>query len=340
MEQIAIVILNWNGQKFLEQFLPSVIQNSENVRLIVADNASTDSSIDFLKKNYPDIEIVINERNYGFAGGYNEALKKINSKYYLLLNSDIEVSKNWLTPLLKTIKNDNIAAVQPKIIAYHDKNKFEHAGASGGYLDKNYFPFCRGRIFDEVEEDKGQYNNETEVFWATGAALLIKSDIFHQTGGFDDSFFAHMEEIDLCWRIKKLGFQIMVNPNSVVYHVGGGTLPYQSPRKTYLNFRNSLFVIMKNHEKHLFLKLFWRMSIDGIAGIRFLTRFEFKQFLMIIKAHLNFYKNIPQLLKKRKAIKQKSSTFNKKGLYKGNILWARYFKRIHVFSELNQRLFH
>jgi hypothetical protein len=339
VNEIAIVILNWNGKHFLEQFLPSVLEFSENARVVLADNASTDDSVNFVKTTFPQIEIVVNDSNKGFAGGYNDALKKINSRYYLLLNSDIEVSRDWLKPLYEAIQNSAIAGCQPKVLSYHKKSMFEHAGASGGYLDKDYFPFCRGRIFDRFEFDEGQYDGETEIFWATGAALLIRSDIFHQVGGFDEAFFAHMEEIDLCWRIKKLGYTFKVCPKSTIYHVGGGTLPYLSPRKTYLNFRNSLFMIVKNHEGILLPKLFWRMTLDGIAGIRFLVRMEWRHLAAVFNAHMAMYKRLPVLLKQRKSIKQTKTEFEQSGLYSGSILWARYFKGVTKFSQLNQRLF-
>jgi GT2 family glycosyltransferase len=339
VNEIAIIILNWNGKHFLEQYLPSVTSCSENARIILADNASTDASVQFVQDNYPQIEIIINDKNRGFAGGYNEALKQIDSKYYLLLNSDIEVTPNWLNPLYEAIQNESIAGCQPKVLSFQKKSMFEHAGASGGYLDKDYFPFCRGRIFDRFEHDEGQYDGQTEIFWATGAALLIKSDIFHEVGGFDEAFFAHMEEIDLCWRIKKKGFKFLVCPQSSIYHVGGGTLPYLSPRKTYLNFRNSLFMIVKNHDGILFPKLFWRMTLDGIAGIRFLVRFEWTHLAAVFNAHVAMYKRLPTLLKQRKTIKGNSLKFDPSGIYSGSILWARYFKGVTKFTQLNQRLF-
>lgn len=339
MKDIAIVILNWNGKHFLERFLPSVVLHSEDAKIILADNASTDDSIEFVKINYPEIEIVVNSENKGFAGGYNTALKQIKSKYYLLLNSDIEVTTNWLSPLYEAIQNPTVAGCQPKVLSYQEKSMFEHAGASGGYLDRDYFPFCRGRIFDRFEHDEGQYDGETEIFWATGAALLIRSDIFHEVGGFDEAFFAHMEEIDLCWRIKKLGYTFKVCPKSSIFHVGGGTLPYLSPRKTYLNFRNSLYMIVKNHEGLLFPKLFWRMSLDGIAGIRFLVRMEWKHLFAVFNAHMAMYKRLPILLKQRKLIQQNQKHFTAKGMYSGSILWDRYFKGVKRFTQLNQRLF-
>ena len=285
MKKLAIVILNFNGKDFLEKFLPSVIQYSEGHEIIVADNCSTDESVLFLQENFPKIRLIINASNGGFAKGYNDALKLVDSELYLLLNSDIEVTENWLNPLLEVMKDPDVAGCQPKIRSFNAKQNFEHAGASGGFLDKDYFPFCRGRIFQKIEEDTGQYNDSIEVFWSTGAALMIRSKLYHESGGLDEDFFAHMEEIDLCWRLKKRGCKFMVEPKSVVYHVGGGTLDYSSPFKTYLNFRNSLFMIVKNHEGLLFPKMFRRLFLDGIAGIRFLVRGEFKQLGSVFKAH-------------------------------------------------------
>lgn len=339
MNDIAIVILNFNGEKFLKEFLPNVIQYSPNSDIYVADNQSTDNSVVFLKKNFPQIKLIINKNNGGFAKGYNDALKQINAKYYLLLNSDIEVTENWLKPLYQTIQHDNIAACQPKILSYYEKQKFEHAGACGGFLDKNYYPFCRGRILEQTEIDTNQYDYEQEIFWASGACLLIKSQLFHKLNGFDEDFFAHMEEIDLCWRLKKLGYQIYVNPKSIVYHVGGGTLNYMSPFKTYLNFRNSLFMILKNHEGFYFFKIFKRLLLDGLAGILFIIQGNPKHTLEVIKAHFAFYKSFYKMIRKRKLIKQESTHFNSNGLYKGNILWAKYIKRIQSFNLLNLRLF-
>lgn len=339
MEEIAIVILNFNGKSYLEKFLPSVIKHSPNSEIYVADNNSTDDSIHFLQNYYPEIKLIVNKINGGFAKGYNDALKQIKSKYYLLLNSDIEVTANWLLPLYNTISSEKIAACQPKILAYHDRTKFEHAGACGGFLDINYYPFCRGRILEQTEVDSNQYDYKQEIFWASGACILIKSDLFHKLEGFDEDFFAHMEEIDLCWRLKKLGYQIYVNPESVVYHVGGGTLNYMSPFKTYLNFRNSLFMILKNHQGFYFFKIIKRLILDGLAGILFIGQGQIKHMFSVVKAHFSFYKYFFKMLKKRKKINKQSSIFNNKGLYQGNILWAKYVKKINSFNLLNHRLF-
>lgn len=336
MKRIAIVILNWNGEKLLKEFLPSVIVNSPEADIIVADNASDDASIDYISREYPQIRIIKNSTNLGFAGGYNEALRQVDSELYLLLNSDVEVTKNWLQPLLKAMEDEKVAGCQPKVLSYRQKDHFEHAGACGGFLDRDYFPFCRGRIFDHFEEDRGQYNEERDIFWATGAALLIRSSLFKDVSGFDTHFFAHMEEIDLCWRIKKLGYSFRIVPGSVVYHLGGGSLPYSSPRKVYLNFRNSLMMIIKNHTGLLFPKLFWRMSLDGIAAIRFLIRGEFSHFWAVLKAHMYQYRNLGRLLKERKQIRMRTIMDDRSGLYERSILWSYYVKRIKIFSELDQ----
>jgi len=339
LENVAVVILNWNGRTWLEKFLPSVVEHSQNAQIVVADNASTDDSIAFLKSQFPAVQIVQNEENGGFAKGYNDALKKVDASFFVLLNSDIEVTANWLEPLHKVMMDPTVAGCQPKVLAYDRKNEFEHAGASGGFMDKNYFPFCRGRLFDVVENDERQYDGETEIFWATGACLMIRADLFHETGGFDEDFFAHMEEIDLCWRLKKMNYRFMVTPTSVVYHVGGGTLSYTSPRKVYLNFRNNLIMIGKNHEGILFPKLFYRLTLDGIAAMRFLVGGQFKNFWSVFKAHMWHHAHLGSILRKRKEIKALSTQFNPKGLYGGSILWAFFFKGIRRFSDLNQRLF-
>jgi len=348
VKDICIVILNWNGSGYLHDFLPSVIAHSGDARIVVADNASTDHSVALIRSLFPQVDIISHATNHGFALGYNLALQKIDSPYYLLLNSDIEVTPGWLIPLKKHIlSSDKIAGVQPKVLSYQNRLVFEHAGASGGFLDSHYFPFCRGRIFAHIEADHQQYDHACEVFWATGAALLIRSDVFHLLEGFDPSFFAHMEEIDLCWRAKKLGFSFYVEPTSIVYHVGGGTLPYASPYKTYLNFRNSLYMIIKNYEGWLLPTLFIRMGIDGVAGLRFLYIGEFKNLLSVVKAHGSVYQNFISLLKKRRQIKKHSKAFlrarniraNKNGLYQGSILWAYYVKGVKQFTLLNQRLF-
>ena len=338
MNQVAIVILNYNGKDHLECFLPSVIEHQQEHTLIIADNASTDHSIKFLKVKYPNIRIIENKENYGFAKGYNEALQKIKDEfeYFLLLNNDVEVTKNWITPLLISVQNENIAACQPKILSYRSKNYFEHAGAAGGFIDKNYFPFCRGRIFDSLEEDTLQYETEQQVTWTSGAAMLIKSKVFFEVGGFDEDFFAHMEEIDLCLRIQKKGFELICNPKSFVYHLGGGTMPYNSPKKVYLNFRNNLFLIIKNHSGYLLPKLFTRMTFDFLAALKFLSEGKIKLIWCVFCAHLSVYKKILILLRKRKEIKGHSYSILQ---YKGSIIWSYFAQKNKSYSALNKRKF-
>lgn len=336
----AVVILNWNGVEFLKQFLPVLIENTPDATLVVVDNDSTDDSVHYIRTHQPAIRLVKNTENGGFAKGYNDGLAALKGEFehYVLLNSDIEVTPGWLAPLIDKLNSSpHIAGVQPKVLSYHRRNYFEHAGASGGYLDRNFFPFCRGRILDEVELDAGQYDSETEIFWATGACMAVKAEIFHKLGGLDEAFFAHMEEIDFCWRAKSKGHSFFVIPSSTVYHVGGGTLNYHSPKKTYLNFRNSLFMIHKNYQGYLLPKIVYRMALDGLAGVKFLAGLQFQHFISILKAHFSYYKHLPYLSKKRRILKKERGTFNPKGRYKASILWAFYFKRIKHFDELNKR---
>lgn len=339
--EIAVVILNYNGEKFLEEFLPTVIEHSKNATVYVADNCSTDNSVDFLKQNFPDVRLIINTENGGFAKGYNDALKHVQADYYVLLNSDIEVTANWIQPCVDLLESDkSIAGLQPKIIAHHDKTKFEHAGAAGGYLDNDFFPFCQGRIFDEVETDTGQYSLSHEVFWASGACLFMRAELYHELGGLDESFFAHMEEIDLCWRIKQQGHKIYYCADATVYHVGGGTLNYNSPKKTFLNFRNSLYMITKNYDGNLFFKILKRLLLDGLAGSMFILKLQFKHFWAVLSAHFAFYRNLGQLLKKRKAIKLARTNFNAVGFYKKSIIFKKYFGGVSKFSQLDSKDFY
>jgi hypothetical protein len=284
------------------------------------------------------VKIIENTENGGFAKGYNDALKQVHEPYYLLLNSDIEVTENWLNPLFLAIQQKNVAAVQPKIKSFHKKTLFEHAGAVGGFIDSNFYPFCRGRIFDIIEEDTSQYDYPMEVFWTSGACMLIQKEIYWKVGGLDEDFFAHMEEIDLCWRIKKRGLSLQVVPQSTVYHVGGGTLDYESPRKTFLNFRNSLYMITKNYDGWLFGKIFYRLCLDGIAGAMFLLKGKPKLTITIIKAHFAFYQSLNKMLSKReKGNFTAFKTIN--GVYNGSILWAFYVHGVKIFSKLNARKF-
>ena len=299
--KIAIVILNWNGKKLLEQFLPSVIEYSKEATIYVADNASTDDSVSFVKATYPSIKIIQNKENGGYAKGYNEALKDIEADVFCLLNSDVEVTKNWLSPVIETFKNEaNTAIIQPKLLDYKKKDYFEYAGAAGGFIDKYGYPYCRGRIFNTIEKDSGQYNDNSEIFWASGACFFIRSTVFHQLNGLDDYFFAHMEEIDLCWRARNLEYHVKYVSQSEVYHVGGATLDATNPKKTYLNFRNSLFSLTKNAKGILLPLIFVRLILDGIAGIKFLLELKPKHTIAIVKAHFGFYYNLRRLLKQRK----------------------------------------
>ncbi len=335
--KIAIIILNWNGKKLLEKFLPFVIENSVDIaEVVIADNDSIDDSLEFLKTNYPEIKLIVNIENGGFAKGYNDALKHITAEYYILLNSDVEVTPNWIQPIIDLMDNDNsIAACQPKMLAYKDKGKFEYAGAAGGFIDKWGYPFCQGRIFGSLEADKGQYNTSTEVFWATGACMFIKSEVFHFLNGFDEEFFAHMEEIDLCWRIHNVGYKVMYCPQSVVYHVGGGTLPKNNPRKTYLNFRNNLLMIFKNAPENNYWKVFiLRLFLDGIAGIKFLLEGNWKDCIAVIKAHFYFYTNLSSIIKKRKETLKSSLDNSKSYIYPGSIVFNYYIQGKRTFKAL------
>ncbi len=338
MTNTAVVILNWNGQELLKKFLPKVIAHSklDGVKIYVADNASTDNSIAFIKKQHPEVGIIQLDQNYGFAGGYNKALCQIEADYFLLLNSDVEPKANWLPPLINAVeKNPNLAACMPKILAYDEPNKFEYAGAAGGYIDYLGYPFCRGRILNENEVDNGQYNNPLPVFWASGAALFIQSKIFKEVGGLDEYFFAHMEEIDLCWRIKNMGYDIECIPQSEVLHVGGATLSQQHPQKTYLNFRNNLLMLVKNlPSKKVKRTMLLRMIMDGIAFFFFILKGEFHHAAAVIKAHLSFYKLLPLFLKKRFKLKPTHKKINHDEIYPQSIIMAFYLKGVNHFSTL------
>lgn len=333
MKKTAVVILNYNGKKFLEDFLPTVIDKSKDIADIwVADNNSSDGSVELLKSKFSEVNLIINKVNGGYATGYNLALRQIEAEYYIMLNSDIEVTDNWIEPVIKLMDSDkNIAACQPKIRSFYEKDKFEYAGASGGFIDKYGYPFCRGRLFQSLETDTGQYNDAVEVFWASGACMFVRADLFHKYGGLDDDFFAHMEEIDLCWRLKNYGHKIMVCPSSTVFHVGGGTLPKNSPRKTYLNFRNNFSLLYKNLPTNRLFQVFaLRLLLDGVAGIKFLLEGGYQDFLAVIKAHFYFYRNIGKLRNKRKKLKQGKVS----QIYNGNIVVEHYLRRKNRFSDL------
>ncbi len=334
---IAVVILNWNGKKFLDKFLPTVIKysNAKNVDIWVADNGSTDKSVDFLKNNFKTVKIIELNKNYGFAGGYNKALEKINADYFILLNSDVEVTENWIFPIIEYMeKNIDVAAVQPKILAYNDKKKFEHAGAAGGFIDKFGFPFCKGRILNFFEKDNGQYNKISEIFWATGACFFIKKNDFVDNK-FDADFFAHMEEIDLCWRLKNKGRKIMYFPDSKVYHVGGGTLPQNSPKKLFLNYRNNLLLLYKNlHSKILLKIMVIRLLFDIASANIFLLKLQFSLFFSVFKAHLSFFRNIFYFKNKRKKL-LKYNKLNHKEIYNKSIVCVFFLRKKRKFTQLN-----
>lgn len=332
---VAVVILNWNGKNFLEKFLPSVVASDyENVSIIVADNASTDDSVSFLQNKFPSVQIIYNKQNEGFAKGYNTVLQKVSSDYYVLLNSDVEVTPNWIKPVISLMESDkSIAACQPKILSYTEKSKFEYAGACGGWIDKFGYPFSRGRVFDFCETDEGQYDDVAEIFWATGAALFVRASIFHELNGFDESFFAHQEEIDLCWRMKRAGYKIFVEPAAVVYHVGGGTLPAGNERKVFLNFRNNLMMLSKNLSvSEKLWKIPSRIFLDNIAALQALTKKDAKTFKAIQKAHFAFLKwNLNQekevgLLK----IKLQKMT----GVFDGSVVVKYFIEKKRTFSEI------
>jgi GT2 family glycosyltransferase len=326
----AVVILNWNGAKLLQQFLPSVLQYSGDATIYVADNASTDTSIAVLKNEFPTVKIIENTGNYGFAKGYNEALKCVEEPYYALVNSDIEVTENWLQPIETIFNNEpNTAIIQPKLLDYKKKTHFEYAGAAGGFIDKYGFPFCKGRIFDTLEEDLGQYDTETEIFWATGACFFIRKEVFRSLQGFDGDFFAHQEEIDLCWRANNVGHTIKYCPTSVVYHVGGATLNEANPMKTFLNFRNSLLMLTKNLPKEKLVPIiFIRMCLDGLAGVQFLFQGKVTHTFAILKAHFYFYHLIGRNLKKRNN-SQKTDYY-----YTKSIVWNYFVQKKNTFKRI------
>ncbi len=335
--KVAVVILNWNGKSFLEKFLPIVIKYSTTAQIVIADNQSTDDSVPFLKQQFPQVTVIVNPSNDGFSTGYNLALKQVQSEYYVLLNSDVEVTENWIEPILTLLdSNKQIAACQPKILDYSNRTKFEYAGAAGGFIDKYGYPFCRGRIFNELEEDKGQYNTSKEVFWATGACMFVRAEAFWEVGGFDDDYFAHMEEIDVCWRMKNIGYQIYVEPKSSVYHVGGGTLNKLSPRKTFLNFRNNLITLTKNASpRFLFFKILYRMILDGVAAFKFLFEGSGSHFMAVIKAHFSFYGHLSSTLRKRKEMRIMPGFIDStSGVFEKNIVYLHFIKGVKNYSEL------
>ena len=332
-KKVAVVILNWNGKKFLQQLLPTLIHHTpSDVDIVVGDNASSDGSVEFLQQQFPQIQIIENDKNYGFAEGYNRVLDKVYADYYVLLNSDVEVTDNWIEPVINMMEADkNIAICQPKLLSFYERDTFEYAGGAGGYIDKYGYPFCRGRMFTTLEKDNGQYNDACEIFWATGAAMFVKTEVWKQLEGLDGDFFAHMEEIDFCWRAKNAGYKVYYCPQSVVYHIGGGTLPPSSPFKTFLNFRNNFSLLFKNLPKQQLLYILpARVLLDLVAACKFLAEKKPKEFTAVIKAHWEFYKQIPKLKRKRKEITQRKVS----NIYNGNIVLEYYLKGKKEFSRL------
>ena len=334
--ETAIVILNWNGLRYLQEFLPSVVAHSEGCQIIVADNASTDGSIAFLMHYFPQVRLIQLLENYGFCEGYNRALRQVEAKYYVLLNSDVSVPAGWLQPITELMDADaNIAVCQPKINAWHQPDSFEYAGAGGGLLDSLGYPFCRGRLFETVEEDRGQYNDVHEIFWATGACMFVRSEVFHAMGGLEPAFFAHMEEIDFCWRAKNAGYRVMYNGHSHVLHVGGGTLHKSNPRKTFLNFRNGLALLYKNiPSKGLYFTLAVRVVLDWIAALRMVVAGQTKDAQAVLKAHNDLLRHRHYWQSQRKAQHPKGKFPDMPGVYMGSIVWKYFIKQKRTVQEL------
>lgn len=335
---IAIVILNWNGKSLLGEFLPSVLMNSdmEGVSVYIADNSSTDGSPEFLKSSFPGVKLILLDRNYGFSGGYNRALEQVEADYFILLNSDVEVTPGWIEPCIRCMEEDPlIVAVQPKVMSYQHKDRFEYSGAAGGFIDCLGYPFCRGRILTVTEADRGQYDKPVAVFWATGASLFIRASAFRGAGGFDEDFFAHMEEIDLCWRMKNRGWVIRVEPSSTVYHLGGATLSYQSPDKVFYNFRNSLWMLVKNLPKGKLLPVLTaRLILDGVAALNFLVRGEYASVRAVWRAHMAFYRSLPLNLKKRAALLSLQRIHNHAEIFRRSMVFGFYIRKRKIFSQL------
>ncbi|MCE2995757.1 MAG: glycosyltransferase family 2 protein [Cyclobacteriaceae bacterium] len=326
MTEVAVIILNYNGKKFLHQFLPSVIRHSQQAQIIVADNGSTDDTIPFLTKEFPSVRVIASQHNLGFCGGYNYALKQVEAKYYILLNSDVEVTAGWIDPIIQLFEKDpRIGAIQPKILSKLKPDEFEYAGAAGGMIDTLGYPFCRGRIFNHMEKERGQYNDIVPVFWATGACLFVRAELYHQLGGLDEDYFAHMEEIDFCWRLQRAGHRVYYHGSSTVYHVGGGTLSSSSPRKTYYNFRNGLSLVFKHlPTSQLVWKLPFRILLDWVAAFKFLLQPSLPDALAVIKAHAHFLSGLGNEIRKRKKLEKELKSYEVHVFYP-HFLVADYF---------------
>lgn len=339
MKLLSIVILNWNGKQHLEHFLPALLRHTTHpdAEIVVADNGSVDDSLQFLKNEYPGIRIIELEQNYGFSGGYNRAIEQVDARYILLLNSDIEVSEGWLEPMIEQMEEDiTVGACTPKILDFKRKTHFEYAGAAGGFMDHLGYPFCQGRIFDHLEEDQGQFDQATDLFWGTGACLMIRTDLYREAGGLDEKFFAHMEEIDLCWRLQRMGYRIRFVPSSAVYHVGGATLQRGNPFKTFLNFRNNLLLLYKNlPSKGRTRTLCYRMILDGISAFRFLVQGAFKDFWAVVRAHWAFYGMKSAYRGTKNKNKYPENDVIVAGIYSGSIVADYFLKRKQKFSNLD-----
>ena len=333
---VAIVVLNWNGAAFLRRFLPGVLAHADGARVIVADNASTDDSVELLAREFPLVELLLLDRNLGFCEGYNQALAQVDSAFFVLLNSDVEVTLGWLRPLRALLESSpRIAAVQPKILAHADPTTFEYAGAGGGYLDRLAYPFCRGRLFDTLEKDRGQYDDPRPVAWASGACLLVRRSAWQALRGFEPAFFAHMEEIDFCWRLWNAGHEVWYHGGSAVHHVGGGTLPKTNPRKTFLNFRNGLALLYKNAAPgELVGPMLQRLVLDGVAGLRFLAAGAFGNFWAVVRAHFSFYGQWRYWQKQRRAARPHLRVVERPGVYPGSLVWAYFGRGKRKFSDL------
>jgi GT2 family glycosyltransferase len=342
MVKTAIVILNWNGLEFLKTFLGIAVKNSASPGTVVyvVDNGSSDGSADWVAESFPSVLLIKSDKNLGFAGGYNFATQQIDAQYFILLNSDIEVTEGWTEPLVSFMeKNVSVASCQPKILSWNNRENFEYAGAAGGYMDKYGYPFCRGRLFHSIEKDEGQYDTVKEVFWTSGACMIVRAEAWRRCGGFDSDFFAHMEEIDLCWRFHLAGYRVCFIPESLVYHVGGGALPYNSPFKTYLNFRNNLFLLYKNlPDKKLHSVLFIRKLLDGIAAISFLISGKTENIKSLWNAHVDYYRSIKSLKEKRESVKRLSVKQSVNLILNKSIVFEFYIKGKRTFSELKTNI--
>lgn len=336
-QDTAVVILSYNGKKWHELFLPEIVAEAHTgYEVIVADNASTDDTLQWVQDNYPTVKTLHIDVNRGFANGYYEALNQVQAKYYVLLSADFEVTRGWFPPLLHAMQRyTGLAACQPKIRYWRERENFEYAGAAGGFMDKWGYMFCRGRIFNDLEKDLGQYDDDIEVFWASGGCLMVRADLYHKIGGLDREFYAHMEEIDLCWRLKNAGYKIGAIGQSTVYHVGGSVISYGSPQKLFYNFRNSLVLLVKNETTARLLWLFpLRLLLDGVAGLQMLAGGKFKEIATIVKAHFSFYRNLGKWLQRRKETRAHITHRNRSGIYPKSIIWQYFALRKKTFPRL------